>query len=54
VATNPAKNATFSASFAQEEGEYCILYNNLEAIGFKPEKIARNVAQSATLSREYG
>jgi len=53
-ATNPAKNATFSAPFAQNEGKCCISCNNLEAIGFKTGNIARNVAQNTTLSRECG
>jgi len=49
VATNPAKNATFYAIFAPEEGDCCISCNNLGEIGFKSGNIARNVAQSVGL-----
>ncbi|WP_211217617.1 hypothetical protein, partial [Paenibacillus ginsengihumi] len=51
-ATNPAKNATFSGLFALEEGECCILCNNLGAIGFKSGNIAQIVALFTTLSRK--
>jgi len=54
VATNPAKNATFSATFVQEGGECCISCNNLGAMGFKPGSIARNVAHSTTMTRKEG
>jgi len=54
VTKNPAKNATFSGLFAPEAGECCILCNNLGEFGFKRGNIARNVAQSATLSRKQG
>ncbi|WP_211217601.1 hypothetical protein, partial [Paenibacillus ginsengihumi] len=50
--TNLAKNATFTVLFAPEEGECCILCNNLGAVGFKSGNIAQIVALFTTLSRK--